>query len=337
MHFVRYLKERWRTIALLVFAVATIEIFLLLYPVHVMIRIYIAVVVFVAYLLGTMFEYISKKHFYEEVMGTLGQLEEKYMIVEMLPPTYSAEEAFLKEILQDSNKAMLEKVNAYKHILTEYKDYIELWIHEIKLPIATSRMIIENNPDEVTKSLEEEISEIEGYTEQALFYARSNHANKDYCVTQCSIKELVNEVVKRNKRVLINQKVRIAIEDVDKLVYTDSKWCHFILNQIIGNSIKYKKDVDAEIRFFAEEVKDSVILHIKDNGIGIKSGEAGRVFEKGFTGTNGRRGKKSTGIGLYLCKKLCDKLGLGIELAAEENIGTEVCLVFPKNSFSTLE
>jgi signal transduction histidine kinase len=336
MKFARYMQDRWKTIILLLFGVVTIEIFLLLYHVSVFLHIYILFAVFAAFLLGSYLEYQSKKSFYEDILGKLNQLEEKYLIVEMLNPADTMEEQLLDGILQETNKAMLEKVNEYKYIQEEYKDYIELWIHEIKLPIATSKMIIENNKNDVTMSIDEEINEIEGYTEQALFYARSNHANKDYCVTECKVKDIVNESVKRNKQTLINKKIAIQIENADQTIYTDPKWVSFILNQIIQNSIKYRKETGAEICFTAEEKKDSVVLSIRDNGIGIRQGEVARVFDKGFTGSNGRIGKKSTGIGLYLCKKLCDKLGLGIELSAEENVGTEVRIVFPRNSYSDL-
>lgn len=336
MKFARYMQDRWKTIILLLFSVVTIEIFLLLYHVSVFLHIYILFAVFAAFLLGSFLEYQSKKSFYEDILGKLNQLEEKYLIVEMLSPADTMEEQLLDGILQETNKAMLEKVNEYKYIQEEYKDYIELWIHEIKLPIATSKMIIENNKNDVTMSIDEEINEIEGYTEQALFYARSNHANKDYCVTECKVKDIVNESVKRNKQTLINKKIAIQIENADQTIYTDPKWVSFILNQIIQNSIKYRKETGAEICFTAEEKKDSVVLSIRDNGIGIRQGEVARVFDKGFTGSNGRIGKKSTGIGLYLCKKLCDKLGLGIELSAEENVGTEVRIVFPRNSYSDL-
>lgn len=336
MKFTRYMQDRFKTIILLLFGVVTIEIFLLLYHTSVFLHIYILFVVFAAFLLGCFLEYYSKKRFYEDTLGKLNRLEEKYLIVEMLNPADTVEEQLLDGILQETNKAMLEKVNEYKYIQEEYKDYIELWIHEIKLPIATSKMIIENNKNDVTMSIDEEINEIEGYTEQALFYARSNHANKDYCVTECKVKDIVNESVKRNKRTLINKKIGIQIQNADQTIYTDPKWVSFILNQIIQNSIKYRKEIGAEICFTAEEKKDSVVLSIRDNGIGIRQGEVARVFDKGFTGSNGRIGKKSTGIGLYLCKKLCDKLGLGIELSAEENVGTEIRIVFPRNSYSDL-
>lgn len=195
-------------------------------------------------------------------------------------------------------------------------------------------MIIENNKNDVTKSIDEELEKIENYIEQALFYARSNNVNKDYYIKKISINEIVNETIKKNKAILIHEKVLVNIHDLELEVNTDKKWIEFILNQIIQNSIKYKKqDSTLELEIYAKQEKEKVILYVKDNGIGIKTGEVSKVFEKGFTGTNGRlSGKKSTGIGLYLCRNLCNKLGIGIELNSTENEGTEISLVFPRNS-----
>ena len=256
MNFARYLKDRWKTMAFLTFAVVTMEIFLLLYPVHWFIRFYMVFSVFLLFLAGTCLEYRAKKNFYEETLENMEKLEEKYLISEMLPASECAEEELLCEILKDAGKSMVENVNVYKQIQEEYKEYIELWIHEIKLPIATSKMIIENNRDAVTNSIEEEISEIEAYVEQALYYARSSHANKDYFVAECEIKTIVNEAVKQNRKSLIRQKIRIEIDLEDQIAFTDSKWCQFILNQIIANSIKYRKEEGAVIHFFAEEGKE---------------------------------------------------------------------------------
>ncbi len=196
-------------------------------------------------------------------------------------------------------------------------------------------MIIENNKTNVTKSIDEELQRIENYIEQALFYARSNTVEKDYYIKKVKLKDIVYESIKKNKNVLIQEKVSINLHDLDLEVNTDSKWIGFILNQIIANSIKYKKvDCRLEIEIYAKQGKENVILYIKDNGIGIKEGEITRVFEKGFTGTNGRLvGKKSTGIGLYLCKNLCNKLGIQIELNSILDGGTKVQLVFPKSSY----
>ena len=128
------------------------------------------------------------------------------------------------------------------------------------------------------------------------------------------------------------------LHDLEVTVNTDSKWFAFILNQLIQNSIKYRKqEGKAEIEIYAKSGKENIILYIQDNGIGIKKGEITRVFEKGFTGTNGRLlHKKSTGIGLYLCKKLCNKLGIAIELNSIQGEGTEIRIVFPQNSYIDL-
>lgn len=195
-------------------------------------------------------------------------------------------------------------------------------------------MIVENNKSEITESINEELDKIDNYTEQALFYARSNTVEKDYYIKKVNLKELVNSVVIRNKKSLIQNNIGVEINGLEINVYSDVKWCAFILNQLIQNAIKYSKDDNRKIEIYTKENKDNVILYIKDNGIGIKASEVSRVFEKGFTGENGRRkGQKATGIGLYLCKKLCDKLSLGLELKSEENVSTEVSLTFPKNSF----
>ena len=196
-------------------------------------------------------------------------------------------------------------------------------------------MIIQNNKNSVTRSIGEELDRVENYIEQALFYARSNAVEKDYIITKSNLKEIVNSAILKNKTNLLNEKVILELKDLEQEVYTDSKWAIFIINQIIQNSVKYLKEQDKKIEIFAKPKNDKVILYIKDNGIGIKKGEITRVFEKGFTGENGRIiGKKSTGIGLYLCKKLCDKLGLGIELNSEKDVGTEVRIIFPKNSYT---
>ena len=279
-------------------------------------------------------EYYNKNKFYKVLKENMEELEEKYLISEIIKNSNFEEGKILKETLQDAGKSMLENVDKYKFSQQDYKEYIELWIHEIKMPIATSKMIIENNKNEVTKSIDEEIDKIENYTEQALFYARSNTVEKDYYIKKSNLKEIVNNAILKNKETLIQNNIKIKTHDLDKEIYTDSKWCVFILNQIIQNSIKYSKKENKEIEIYAKEEKEKVILYVKDNGIGIKKGEITRVFEKGFTGENGRiNGKKSTGIGLYLCKKLCDKLGISLELNSEKDIGTEVRIVFPKSSF----
>ncbi len=338
MKFKDFIKDKIWLIVLLVLAVLSIEILLLAYQILPIIRIYIALIIIIVVTIALSIEFYKKKNFYNKLKEDLEDLTEKYLISEIINTPDFTEGKILKEVIQETGKSMLENVNIYKRNQEDYKEYIELWIHEIKIPIATSKLIIENNKSKVTRSINEELDKIENYTEQALYYARSNDANKDYIITKTSLKEIVNTAILKNKTSLLSNKVTIELnENIDKEVYTDSKWATFILNQIIQNSIKYAKEEDKKIEIYSDEKKDKTILYIKDNGIGIKKGEITRVFDKGFTGENGRLiGKKSTGIGLYLCKKLCDKLGLGIELNSEIDVGTEVRIIFPKNSYMVM-
>lgn len=338
MNFKLFLKEKAITILLLLFGIITIEIFLMAYNVGMFIKIYIPLIIMVLYVVSIVIEYFKKKKFYDNLSNMLEELEEKYLITEIINTPNFLEGKILKNALETIDKSMLENVNKYKYMTEDYKEYIELWIHEIKIPIAASKMVIENNKNEVTKSIDEELDKVENYIEQALFYARSNTVEKDYYIRKVVLKEIVNESIKKNKSSLIQEKISINIHNLDIEVNTDNKWIVFILNQIIQNSIKYRKKENSVIEMYANQGKENVILYIKDNGIGIKQGEITRVFEKGFTGTNGRlSNKKSTGIGLYLCKKLCYKLGIGIELNSVQNEGTEVMLIFPKSSYIELK
>ena len=338
MDFKLFLREKASTILLLLFGLITIEIFLMEYNVGMFIKIYIPLIIIGLYMISIIIEYFKRKKFYDNLLKILEELDEKYLITEIIKTPNFLEGQIFKNSLEQIDKSMLENVNKYKYMTEDYKEYIELWIHEIKIPIATSKMVIENNKNAITKSIDEELDKVENYIEQALFYARSNTVEKDYYIRKVVLKEIVNESIKKNKSSLIQEKISIDIHDLEIEVNTDNKWIVFILNQIIQNSIKYRKKENSVIEIYANQGKENVILYIKDNGIGIKQGEITRVFEKGFTGTNGRlSNKKSTGIGLYLCKKLCNKLGIGIELNSVQNEGTEVKLVFPKDSYIELK
>ena len=339
MSFWMFLKEKIVQIVLLMFAVVTIEIFLMIYSFDSFIKIYIPMIIFGLYMAGFIYEYQIKKRYYDELQKTIDELDEKYLITEIMKTPNFIEGKILKNILGQVDKSMHEQVNKYKYLQEDYKEFIELWIHEVKLPLTTSKMIIENNKNKVTRSIEEELDSIENYVEQALFYARSNTVEKDYYIRKCNLKDIVNESIKKNKSSLIEEKVDINIHDLDNVVSTDSKWIVFILGQIIQNSVKYRnKKSLLNIEVYSEPKKDNTVLYIKDNGIGIKKEEISRVFDKGFTGTNGRlAGKKSTGIGLYLCRNLCEKLGVSINVKSTDSVGTVVSLVFPNSSFVRLK
>ena len=253
MKFGEFIKEKILLIFLVLFVIVSSEILLLPYTqIGIFTRIYIAISPIIIIGIDITIEYRKKKNFYNELKSNLDELGDKYLISEIINTPDFLEGKILKKSMQEAGKSMLENVNTYKRLQEDYKEYIELWIHEIKIPIATSKLIIENNKNEITKSIDEELDEIENYTEQALFYARSNTVNKDYVVTKSNLKEIVNEAILKSKRALLSNKISIELNDLEKEVFTDSKWATFIINQIIQNSIKYSKKEDKKIQLYAK-------------------------------------------------------------------------------------
>lgn len=277
-------------------------------------------------------EYAAKKGFYNNLLSVFDSLDKKNLIAEMINPPPFKEGMILYDIIKGSNKAMLEEINKYKYMQEEYRDYMELWVHEIKTPIASSRLIAENNKSDEMDSISEELEKIEAFVEQVLYYSRSNTVEKDYIITETNLKKLCFDVLRKNSKLFIQNKVGVETENLDITVFTDAKWISFILNQMLANSVKYGNKSENKVKISAQGKENSILLSVKDNGIGIKKSELGRIFDKGFTGTNGRKNERSTGMGLYICKRLCDRLGIAIEAYSEYGQGTTVCIVFPKNS-----
>lgn len=275
-------------------------------------------------------EYAKKAPFYRQIEETMMELDKKYLIVEMIERPNFFEGAFFYEQLQQTSKAMNDAIGYYKREWEEYREYIETWVHEVKTPIAASRLLLENHPGSYSKSMAEELAKIEGLVEQVLFYARSNGVEKDFVIHSINLADLVRQTLKKYARPLIESKVSVDLSRLtDYQVYTDSKWLDFILGQLIENAVKYRSN-QSRLTWCSWEEENKVILELQDNGIGIPAQDVPRVFEKGFTGENGRRYGKSTGIGLYLCHKLCQKLGLAISIVSKEGEGTSLRLVFPR-------
>lgn len=179
--------------------------------------------------------------------------------------------------------------------------------------------------------LRRELERIEALVEQALFFARANTVEQDYFIREVALAEPVKAVLRRYARQFIAHKVAVALEDLDLTVFTDRKWLEFILAQIMLNTVKYRRtEGQATVRMWSETRDTGVVLAIEDNGIGIPAADLHRVFDKGFTGANGRRTTRSTGIGLYLAKKLALALGHEITVESVQNQYTRVCLYFPQ-------
>lgn len=281
----------------------------------------------------TMFAYFRRKQKrIQYLLKTMETLDKKYLIAEIADRPETELEKIYFQLLKTALKSMTDEVAEICRLNMEYKDFIEQWIHEIKVPITGVSLLCENNKTEIMRKIIAQTELMDQSIEKVLFYARLGSVEKDYLIKEISLKQCVLEALSRNKQFLIHNSVCVHTDFISDLVYSDSKWLGFIINQIIFNSIKYCSDKPPVIQIQSKDMGDYVTLSITDNGIGIKPSEVNRVFDKGFVGSNGRMRKKSTGIGLYLCDQLCLKLGIGIDIESEVGRYTTVLLHFPKSS-----
>lgn len=260
------------------------------------------------------------------------ELDQKYLFAEMIDKPASSLEKVYFRILKSSLKAMTDEVADSRRLNREYRDYIEQWIHEIKAPITGIQLLCENNKADLTRKIAAQTERIAQDVEKVLFYARLGTVEKDYFIREMSLRNCVMEVLARNKQFLIQNGVRVIAESIPDTVYSDDKWICFILNQIILNSIKYKSDRSPLLEIVSQKKENHIVLSVTDNGMGILPSEITRVFEKGFVGSNGRAGSNATGIGLYLCRQLCGRLGIDIGIESEHDHYTTVFLYFPKGN-----
>ncbi len=278
-------------------------------------------------------DYRKLKNLFDDVQRRTDALEKKYLVSEVMDKPESQESEMLLSVLKKAEVSMSDNVAQFRRGSEEYRDYIETWVHEVKIPISASKMIIENHGDAAVSEsgISDEIDRIEGYVEQALFYARSSYVEKDFFIKEVNLEEIIKGVISKRKKTLIPMRASINIGEMtqDKKVLSDGKWLSFIISQIVDNSIKYASpDRNLKLSFYTTEENGRVVLNLEDNGTGMKSSEISRAFEKGFTGSNGRTGRASTGIGLYLCRKLCLRLEHEISIESKEGEGTTVKIMF---------
>lgn len=330
-----FLKSKAAAICMQLAAICFIGMFLLVYNMNMQAVVFVSMVYLLVQAAALFIEFLPKRRYYTDVKNGLAQLDKKYLLSSLLDEPSFYEGMLLDQCLRACQKSMNDEILLYRNASREYREYIELWIHEVKTPIASSRLIIENNPSPATRDLSEELDAIDYYLEQALFYSRSSNVEKDYSIKKIRLMDLLKQVIRKNAKSFIKYKIKLDLAQTNAVVYTDEKWVEYIINQILTNSIKYRKE-NPQISIFIQDRAQSVSLFIKDNGIGIPKKDLGRVFEKGFTGTTGRNYKKATGMGLYLVKQLCDKLSLSVSIASAQGQGTTVELVFPKTELAEL-
>lgn len=281
--------------------------------------------------------FVRRRNHFRKLENILEQLDQRFLLGELMPDTFSAEDRLYKGLIKRSNKSVIEQLRRAEEERRDYKEYIESWVHEIKAPLTSIALICENRrksgedgrgrEKEDFRAIDLESQRVENYVEMALYFARSKQVYKDYFIRKIHLEPVVVDVVTRNRLLCIQNQVRVEV-DCKEEVYSDDKWIGFIIHQLLLNSIKYKKE-NAQVSIYTRKIPSGCVLAVKDNGIGILKEELPRIFEKGFTGSNGRNNRYSTGMGLYLCRKLCEKLGIQIRAESEYGQGTTIYLEFP--------
>ena len=278
--------------------------------------------------------FLRKKRFYDDMQGKLDGLDKKYLIHEMLKKPSFLDGQIMFDALCEANKSMCENVAEYKRTADDFREFIEMWVHEIKLPVASLQLMAHNHSGELGEKFQEQLRRIDGYTDQVLYYARSENAEKDYIIKETPLRRTVANVALKNRESAQLCGASIETEGLDLSVMTDGKWLEFMLGQLMANSLKYTVEGrEPVIHISAEELTDRVLLRFRDNGTGIPEADLPRIFDKSFTGENGRSYAKSTGMGLYIVKSLCERLGHSITASSVKGEYTEFTIAFAKNQF----
>lgn len=354
MSYWSYLKSSYLN-AFIVAATAMLCCFMLMVAgTGLAIALLVAALIVFAGILESVTSYLQRRSFYRDLSTGAADVEHPLWITEMIHRPDFIEGEIVYDALRAISKAANDDVAEYRRQTTDYREYVETWVHEAKSPLAAAHLTLENLVDAVpadgdaeavlrkADALEEELDRVEGYIEQALFFARSETLDRDYLIRSYSLKALVTAAIKANARAMIAARVAPMRKDLDIEVFTDEKWMEFILGQLIQNSVKYARPEGAVIEFSGRVLQsgradERIELTVRDNGCGVPEADLPRVFDRGFTGENGRGGKRSTGIGLYLVSRLCDKMGISVRADSTEGEGFAITLVFPANKMHYFE
>lgn len=270
-------------------------------------------------------EFFRRYKYYNSLLETIQELDQKYLIFDLIEPKDFLDSNILNEVLREGNISMNREIAKYKDSQVEYKEYVELWVHEIKTPLSALDLMIENNNISKAKN---ELDRLSYYIDQALYYARSNSVEKDYIIESVNLETSCKKVIRDLSNNFIEKNIKIDFDFASDDVYSDIKWLEFIIKQILINSVQYSNP-NSSVTINTYNLENSIILEIKDQGIGIKESDLPRIFEKGFTGTSGRLFNQATGMGLYLVKKLSEALYIKVSARSDEE--TVFTLQIPKS------
>lgn len=254
------------------------------------------------------------------------------------------DERFQQEIMQQLNQMRIDVENASQKSSEDMTDYYTMWAHQIKTPIFALRLLLQESTEENKEKLSE-LFKIEQYVEMVLGYLRTEDMSSDLKLSRCSLDRIIRDQIHKYAGIFVSKKLTLTYESISQDVLTDEKWLGFVIGQILSNALKYTRTggiriyLEKKLSLDTDDVSISIgnddcnkvenfTLVIEDTGIGIRAEDIPRIFEKGYTGVNGRDDNRATGIGLYLSNKIMRKLGHRLYITSTEGKGTKVFLEF---------
>ncbi|QBD84133.1 HAMP domain-containing histidine kinase [Clostridium tetani] len=343
MNFIDFLKDRIAYIIVYLisisFVILTMHLTLFIkvidFPItNILYAYFVSIVILIIFLV---YEYSKVRAFYKqlyEILNSENIIENIINIGEVR----TIEQKLFTQILKKLYKSYEDKVYKYKDIQKHYLDFINQWVHQMKTPVSVIDLILQEEDisefNEILDSIGEENEKISQGLNIMLYNARINEFNHDFNVEDIDILLILRKVINDNKKLLIRHKIFPKISGETAIVQTDKKWIYFVINQIVINAIKYTAATEKDkktINFNIKEDTTKIVVSIEDNGIGIPKEDLGRVFNAFFTGKNGRKTSESTGMGMYLSKRICEELGNEVYVESEEGKGASFYIVFYKS------
>ena len=317
----------------MIFSFVFFLIFLILAGINKDIVLFLGMVYPGVFLVYFLCHFLYKKKEYKSLELTMELLDKKYLISEVAKKRGDYQQKFYMELVRRACKSKMDELNEEEKQNLEYKEYIDSWIHEVKTPITAIQLMCDNERNAITDRIKLETKKVEMDIERMLYYSKSGETWKDYVIARHSLREIIESSIMKVYQIFIYNGVKIDMQVEEEVVYTDAKWSSFIITQILLNCVQYKGEETLSIRIYAQKEKEGIRLIIEDNGLGIKPEEINHIFEKGYVGSNGRKNERSSGMGMYICKRLCNKLDIGLQAVSEYGKYTKMILTFGEGTF----
>lgn len=271
-------------------------------------------------------DFCKKRKRFRSIAVSLQQMEDKYLFPEVFSGSGTYEEEAWLAVMREMGSSMTARIEELSDQNRSYREFIEAWVHELKQPVSSVRLLCQGMESDLGRRIQARTEEMDHLAEMVLYYARSGDLSRDLIIRPVNLEKIILEAVAQSRHLLIQAGFSLDLSQTFPVVYTDEKALLFVLNQLIRNSISYRREESPMLSITWSAKDNAVSLTVFDNGIGISPQDLPRVFDKGFTGTNGRKNRRSTGMGLYLCKRFCTHMQTELSISSSEN-GTQVNLL----------